>query len=157
MKLLKLAIITCVAALLGVACASAPSTNQPAANANAPTATSANTSAPAATPVDQLADTRKLYGQVCARCHGDTGAGGEFEIDGKKDKAPTLRAGHAVKHPDAELAKKISAGGDGMPAFGKRLSPEQINNLVRFIRQDFQGGASASSASNDNHAAQNTH
>ena len=36
------------------------------------------------------------------------GEGGEFDVDGKKLKAPSLRAGHALKHPDDELAKKIS-------------------------------------------------
>jgi mono/diheme cytochrome c family protein len=156
MKLLKLAILFCAAALLGVACASAPSTNQPA-TGNTPATATTNAPAPAATPVDQLADSRKLFTQVCARCHGDTGEGGEFDLDGKKAKAPSLRAGHALKHADAELAKKISTGGDGMPAFGKRLSAEQIDNLVRFIRQDLQGGASASGAANDNQAAHAKH
>ena len=155
MKLFKLAIVVCAAALVGVACASAPSTNQPAPG-KAPAAANANASAPAATP-DQLADTRKLFGQVCARCHGDTGEGGEFDVDGKKVKAPTLRAGHAVKHTDAELVKTITSGDDGMPAFGKRLSQEQIGNLVRFIRQDLQAGASAGGAGNDNHNANGAH
>lgn len=154
MKLFKLAIFICAGALLGVACSNAPSTNQPA-SSNAPATANANAPAPAATTVDQLADSRKLFAQVCARCHGDTGEGGEFDFDGKKMKAPTLRAGHAVKHADAELAKKIAKGGDGMPAFDKRLSAEQIDNLVRFIRQDLQAGAS--SPSNDNHDAQGKH
>ncbi|MFL6210683.1 MAG: c-type cytochrome [Pyrinomonadaceae bacterium] len=154
MKLFKLVILICAGALLGVACANAPSTNQPAPT-NAPATTNANARAPAATPADQLADSRKLFAQTCARCHGDNGEGGEFELDGKKSKAPTLRTGHAVKHPDAELAKKISTGGDGMPAFGKRLSAEQIDNLVRFIRQDLQAGASGTSTGNQN--ANGTH
>jgi mono/diheme cytochrome c family protein len=152
MKLCKLIIIACAALLFAVACNSSSSTNQ---TANAPAATP--TPAPANTPVDQLADARRMFGQggTCARCHGADGAGGEFEVDGKKLKAPSLRAGHAGTHPDAQLAKKISEGGDGMPAFNKRLSPEQINNLVRFIRQDLQAGAhtGATNAGNDNHAA----
>ena len=150
MKLFKLAIIFCAAALFVIACNNAPTTNQiatgntPAVNANAPT--------PAATPADQLADARATFSHTCSRCHGDKGEGGEFDVDGKKLKAPSLREGHVLKHPDEQLAKKIANGGDGMPAFGKRLTPEQINNLVRFIRQDLQGGAPAGAA-NDNHTA----
>jgi mono/diheme cytochrome c family protein len=151
MKLFKLAILICAGALLGVACNNAASTNQPAPS-NTPTTANANAPIPDAAPANQLADSRKLFAQTCARCHGDKGEGGEFELDGKKSKAPDLRTGHAVKHPDAELAKKLSAGGDGMPAFGKRLSAEQIDNLVRFIRQDLQAGAS-----NGNSNASGTH
>ncbi len=151
MKLFKLALLACAGLLFAVACNNnAPGTNQP---ANTQTAAPAPPPIAAATPVDQLADARKLFGQTCSRCHGDNGAGGEFDLDGKKLKAPSLRDGHALKHDDAHLAKKIAEGGDGMPAFNKRLSPEQINNLVRFIRQDLQAGASATSTGNANHAA----
>jgi mono/diheme cytochrome c family protein len=156
MRLSKLAVIFCACALFAVACATANNTNQPAtANANAPAATTPT----AATPVDQLAEARKMFaeGGVCARCHGTSGEGGEFEVDGKKLKAPSLRAEHAVKHDDAWLAKKIAEGGDGMPAFKKRFTPEQIDNLVRFIRHDLQAGAATSGATNDNHAATNSH
>ena len=153
MELFKLAMIVCATALLGVACNNAASTNQPAPN-NTPRTANANTTTPAPTPADQLADARKMFstGGVCARCHGEQGEGGEFELDGKKLKAPSLRAGHALSHSDAQLAKKITSGGDGMPAFGKRLSQDQINNLVRFIRQDLQAGASG--AANNNRAAE---
>ena len=157
MRLSKLAAIFCAGALFAAACATANDTNQPATtNANAPAAT---TPTAAATPADQLAEARKMFaeGGVCARCHGTSGEGGEFDVDGKKLKAPSLRAEHAVKHDDAWLAKKIAEGGDGMPAFKKRFTPEQIDNLVRFIRHDFQAGAAASSATNDNHATANSH
>ncbi len=151
MKLFKLALLACAGLLFALACTSeAPNAKQ---SANTQTAAPATTPAPASTPVDTLADARKLYGQTCARCHGDNGAGGEFDLDGKKLKAPSLRDGHALKHDEAHLAKKIAEGGDGMPAFNKRLSPEQITNLVRFIRQDLQGGANAPGAANANQAA----
>ncbi len=142
MKLLKLAALVCAGAFLCAACATAPDTNTTSTTNTSP-ATGASPAAPAAVPVDQLAETRKLFGQVCARCHGDKGEGGEFDLDGKKLKAPSLRAGHAVKHTDAELTKKIEDGDDGMPAFKKRLTPEQISSLVSFIRKDLQAGASA--------------
>jgi mono/diheme cytochrome c family protein len=56
-------------------------------------------------------------------------------------KVPSLKKGHALDHSDAELAKKISEGDDGMPAFKDKLTQEQINNLVRFVRKEFQSGA----------------
>ena len=154
MRLLKLALIVCGFTLFIIACTSQTGTNQ-VATTNKQATTAASPSSPVATPADQLAEARKMFaeGGVCARCHGAHGEGGEVEIDGKKVKAPSLRAGHALKHSDAELAKTITNGGDGMPKFGTRLTPEQINNLVRFIRQEYQGGASAVSTSNDNHAA----
>jgi mono/diheme cytochrome c family protein len=148
MKLFKLAALLCACALFAAACASQTGSNQ---TANTNTQPTPAASTPAATPADQLADARKLYGQVCSRCHGDTGEGGEFDIYGKKEKAPSLRSGHAVGHDDARLARKIAEGGDGMPAFKKRLSPEQVDNLVRFIRHDLQAGASAGTT-NANHA-----
>jgi mono/diheme cytochrome c family protein len=55
---------------------------------------------------------------------------------------PSLKTGHALDHTEDQLAKQISDGGDGMPAFKDQLKPEEITGLVRLIRQDFQGGAS---------------
>jgi mono/diheme cytochrome c family protein len=54
---------------------------------------------------------------------------------------PSLKTGHALNHSEEQLAKQIRQGGDGMPAFGDRLKPEEITGLVRLIRQEFQGGA----------------
>jgi mono/diheme cytochrome c family protein len=55
-------------------------------------------------------------------------------------KVPSLREGHALKHPDSEFVDQISSGGDGMPAFKDKLNPEEMNKLARFIRREFQGG-----------------
>lgn len=159
MKLLKLAVITCAAALFTLACNSSTSTNQTANNnTKAPPNANASTPTSAATPADPLADARRQFSQggTCARCHGETGEGGEFDVDGKKMKAPNLKTGHALKMSDDQIAKKIANGGDGMPAFGKRLTPDQINALTRFIRQDIQGGASTSTNANNANSNANT-
>jgi mono/diheme cytochrome c family protein len=37
-----------------------------------------------------------------------------------------------------------------MPKFKGRLTPEQIDGLVRFIRTEFQSGVSATDAANTN-------
>ena len=61
-------------------------------------------------------------------------------MKGKRLKVPSLRTGGAVKDSDAELGRQIANGGDGMPAFKERLSPDQISELVRFIREELQSG-----------------
>ena len=132
-----------VAALLSAAgCASAPPTNQTA-DANArPAATAAATpatSAPAA-PTDEFATTRATYAQFCIGCHKPDGVGGIRELeDGTKLKVPSFREGHALEHTDADFARQIANGGDGMPAFKNRLDQQRIDALVRFIRHEFQG------------------
>jgi mono/diheme cytochrome c family protein len=145
MKLIKLALLIAAIALFLLACNNTSNTNQTANTqptpAQSPTAATANTAQPS--PADEFAAVRPIYAESCARCHKIDGEGGTVEVLGKKLKVPSLKIGHALKHSDAEFAKQISEGGDGMPAFKERLKPEQINDLVRFIRKEFQSGAVA--------------
>ena len=100
-----------------------------------------NKTAPAPSTPDQFAAARASFDKNCKLCHGDNGAGGPVKLDdGTKLKVPSLREGHALRHPDSDFVKQITKGGDGMPAFGEKLKPEEINDLIRFIRHDFQGG-----------------
>ena len=99
---------------------------------------------PAATP-DEFATARELFAKNCQNCHGPTGTGGPVKLeDGTKLKVPSLREGHALRHPDSDFLKQINKGGDGMPAFKDKLTPPQIDELVRFIRHEFQAGAQSS-------------
>jgi len=105
------------------------------------TSNTTNKATPAAATPDQFAAARTSYEKNCKLCHGDNGAGGPVKLDdGTKLKVPSLREGHALRHPDSEFVKQISKGGDGMPAFGEKLKAEEINDLIRFIRHEFQGG-----------------
>jgi mono/diheme cytochrome c family protein len=143
MKLIKLFIVAAAIALFVVACGDSTSTNQTANTAGtqpSPALPKATATA-SATPADELASARKDFSQVCAACHQEKGEGGTVKIEGKPLKVPSLKEGHALKHTDEEFAKQISKGGDGMPPFKDKLTPEQINNLVRFIRRDIQGNA----------------
>jgi mono/diheme cytochrome c family protein len=91
---------------------------------------------------DQFAAARTIFGKDCKECHAENGQGGPVTLkDGTKLKVPTLREGHALRHNDAEFVKQITKGGDGMPAFADKLKAEEINDLIKFIRQEFQGGA----------------
>jgi mono/diheme cytochrome c family protein len=94
--------------------------------------------APTATP-DALAFARANFMKHCAVCHGETAEGGRVEVEGKKLKVPSLKARHAVEHPDERLVKQITEGDDEMPAFKDKLSAQEIKDLVRFVRKEFQG------------------
>src|SRR5882762_1539287 len=131
MKRLSLVLIP-FALLLLAACQTDKSASTPNANNSSPAAQS--------TP-DQFAAVRASYEKNCKLCHGANGEGGPVKLDdGTKLKVPSLREGHALRHPDSDFIKQITKGGDGMPAFGEKLKPEEINAMVHFIRHEFQGG-----------------
>jgi mono/diheme cytochrome c family protein len=130
MKLMKLSLLIAFSGLLMMACNnSAEQTGQP----KATPAASAS-----ATP-DEFAAARESYTKNCVGCHMEKGEGGSVTVDGHKLKVPSLREGHALKHPDSEFLEQITKGGDGMPAFKDKLKPEDMDALVRFIRHEFQG------------------
>ncbi len=110
-------------------------------NTGVNTSPNSNRATPQSTP-DQFAAVRTIYEKDCKECHGQTGEGGPVKLqDGTKLKVPTLREGHALRHTDAEFVKQITKGGDGMPAFADKLKSEEVNDLIKFIRREFQGGA----------------
>ena len=104
--------------------------------------TNDSTSKPAATAMpDAFAASRATFMKNCKECHGEKGDGGRVKLeDGTRLKVPSLREGHALHHPDSDFLKQITKGGDGMPAFKDKLKPEEIDDLIRFIRHEFQGG-----------------
>jgi cytochrome c6 len=73
-----------------------------------------------------------LYKSKCAACHGPDGKG-ETAI-GKANKLRDLASPDVQKQSDEELSGTISAGKSKMPAYGKSLKPEQIKDLVTYIR-----------------------
>lgn len=81
-------------------------------------------------------DVHTVYSRNCATCHGEDG-------DAKTEKGElygatdfTSKKWWDKEHPtDAQLRRAITAGRrGGMPAFGKRLSADEINALVTYIR-----------------------
>ena len=138
MKLHKIALALCAALPFAAACDGTRTAQNTNSNAR-PAATAATpTPAPAATP-DELASAAADYSQFCIKCHKADGTGGAVELDeGEKIQVESLRE-HGLKDSDAELAKQIREGGDDMPAFGKRLDEQRINNLVRYVRREFHG------------------
>jgi mono/diheme cytochrome c family protein len=69
-----------------------------------------------------------LYKNNCARCHGDKGEG---------DKGPNLttkKKQEKWKDSDEKLVSKITKGGWGMPAFGKKLKADEIKSIAEYVR-----------------------
>ena len=77
-------------------------------------------------------DGAALYKTKCAMCHGPDGAG--QTTMGKNLKLRDFRSADVQKQTDAELAKWIADGKGKMPAYKSKLSAEEINALVAFIR-----------------------
>jgi mono/diheme cytochrome c family protein len=73
-----------------------------------------------------------LFQSNCLMCHGADGKGNT--PTGQAFKVVNLRDPAVVKMSNAELANVISKGKGSMPAFGNRLTPPQIENLVSYIR-----------------------
>ncbi|HEX8500380.1 MAG TPA: cytochrome c [Pyrinomonadaceae bacterium] len=94
--------------------------------------TRANKPAP---PAAGAAAARTTYERSCAACHGAQGEGKQLGTL----RVPTLREGAAVNDPDERLFSQISDGGKGMPPFKHTFDDRQIQDLVRFIREEFQG------------------
>jgi mono/diheme cytochrome c family protein len=74
----------------------------------------------------------RLFKGKCAMCHGPDGAG--KTMMGEKLKIPDLRSADVQKKSDADLKALIAKGKDKMPAYETKLSKEQIDSMVVFIR-----------------------
>src|SRR5215216_2790750 len=132
MKLISLA-LTCVAiALFASACTetATPTNTNTSRAAGSPAAPAATATA------DPLATARANYGKHCEGCHGPNGEGGLVKVENKQIKVASLKADHAIKHPDEQLAKVITAGEEAMPAFKDKLTQAEIADLVKFIRNE---------------------
>ena len=84
------------------------------------------------------------YRLYCVQCHGSLGNGqGINETSGGLTVSPRNHADAALmsKLSDDQLRQAITGGGDAvdsselMPAWGKTLSAEEIDELVLYLRQ----------------------
>lgn len=140
MNFCKIGLISTAFALLIIACSqtSKVNTNAPA-NANTVVAASVNPEATPAT-IDDLASARKIYSEKCAKCHKEDGSGGVTQLEDGKIKAPNFTSERMKKDDGADWIETIENGAkeDGMPGFKDRLSDDEIKDLVKFIRKEFQ-------------------
>ena len=77
-------------------------------------------------------DAAANYKAKCSACHGADGKG-ETPV-GKKMGIKDLASPEVQKMSDAELTAVIADGKNKMPSYKKSLKPEQIKELVAYIR-----------------------
>jgi len=71
-----------------------------------------------------------LFLEYCAKCHGQDGTANTPK--GKQLMARDFTdAEWQSSKNDAQLIKTVTEGGEDMPAFGKKLTKEQIESLVK--------------------------
>lgn len=98
-----------------------------------------------ATPAS-LAQGKRTYGIDCAMCHGAEGDGkGDLAAD-MKLKLPDYRDPASLKNvTDGEMFYIIKNGKGDMPPEGDRAKPDEIWNLVNYIRSFAKKESSAES------------
>ncbi|MFV0388599.1 MAG: c-type cytochrome [Pyrinomonadaceae bacterium] len=86
-----------------------------------------------------IADSDKYEASVfrsnCAVCHGPEANG--KTIDGKR--IPSLRTGEARTKSLGDIRSQIENGKLPMPPFRGQMTPEEIDNMSKFVYQDIQG------------------
>jgi cytochrome c6 len=74
----------------------------------------------------------ETYKARCSACHGRTGAGDSML--GRNLKIHSLGSDEVQRHSDDELANIIAKGKNRMPPFDRKLSKDQIREVVKHIR-----------------------
>jgi mono/diheme cytochrome c family protein len=75
----------------------------------------------------------QLFGKQCASCHGKDGRA--KTIKGRLKHARNLTdSDWQEKVSDERIFNSINNGKEKMPTFGKKLSQEQIESLVTYVR-----------------------
>lgn len=81
---------------------------------------------------NELSSSRGLYQANCARCHGGDGKG-DTEL-GKLYGSSDLTTRRVQKMSRKRMTSIIKNGKGSMPAFGKKLSAQEIYSIVTYVR-----------------------
>ena len=73
-----------------------------------------------------------IFKSKCAACHGADGKGATAM--GKSFKLRDLSSTDVQKQSDADLVNIITNGKDKMPKYDGKLTKDEINDVVKFIR-----------------------
>jgi len=73
-----------------------------------------------------------IYKAKCQMCHGPDGVGNTPA--GKIAKIVSLKDSSVVNAPDGDLIPIVKNGKNKMPAFTGKLSDDQINSVMAYIR-----------------------
>ncbi len=145
--MLKPFLIVSAITLLGVAAyaqdaqpAPAPST---ASQASVPADYASKTN-PVKPTAESQARAKKMYGWDCAMCHGDAGDGkGDVAVEQKLPMRDYRDPAVLKSMSDGEIFYIIQKGKGQMPAEGDRAKPDEIWNLVIYLRKLSNGTASS--------------
>ena len=74
----------------------------------------------------------KTYATNCVLCHAADGSGSS--PSGKALKAKDLASKEVQAKSDEDLTEVITKGKGKMPAFGNKLKPDDVKQLVAYIR-----------------------
>jgi mono/diheme cytochrome c family protein len=77
-------------------------------------------------------DPAKFFKANCTLCHSADGSGDS--ATGKAMHAKDLRSDEVQKQSDADLAEAITKGKGKMPPFGAKVKPDDVTQLVAYIR-----------------------
>ena len=81
------------------------------------------------------ATAKKIYVDKCLKCHGEKGRGdGPRAYDLSKKPADYTDKEKMSKFTDADLKQVVKEGKKPMPAFGAKLSNEEIEGVIAHIR-----------------------
>lgn len=144
MRVLKFVFISIFTALFIFACSQNETSKTNTANIPANATVNAANSAPntqtASTPSNELAAAKKIYSEKCASCHKEDGSGGKTDFDGTIINAENLTTEKQKKESDKDYIEAIEKGfpEDGMPAFKGKLTPQEIKDVVAYIRKEIQ-------------------
>jgi mono/diheme cytochrome c family protein len=75
----------------------------------------------------------KLYATKCKACHGATGQGNPAIAKSQGVTFRDLKSPEVQKQSDAEL-KKLALGGHGKKKPVKTVTPEQLSDIIAFMR-----------------------
>jgi mono/diheme cytochrome c family protein len=150
--MLKPFLIVSVFTLLGAAALSQEAPSAPAAPPAAAPSQSSNVPAEYASKVNPVKATaesqaraKKQYGWDCAMCHGDNGDGKGDVAAEQKLPMRDYRDPTALKSmTDGEIFYIIKTGKGQMPSEGDRAKPDEIWNLVIYLRRMASPQATAS-------------
>ena len=77
-------------------------------------------------------DGAAIFKSKCAMCHGPDGSG--KTAIGEKLNIRDLRSAEVQKQTDAELSQIVTKGKNKMPPYDGKLTKEQIDQLVAYVR-----------------------
>jgi mono/diheme cytochrome c family protein len=84
---------------------------------------------------ESLADGKRMYGYDCAMCHGARGDGKGDLAGDMKTPMPDFRDAKILQdRTDGELFYVIKTGKGEMPGEGDRAKPDQVWNMVNYVR-----------------------